>query len=263
VIVQLIALEVGAMPEINIKGFLVPRLRKIILHVCRNADALVTVSAYQKKIALASLPFDREIVNLPLRINTKNFRYKNRVVTSPVQFIHIAFYSPIKDQDTMFAAFSKVSKVVDCHLTVIGKHFDIPKVHDMLDHLNISDKVTFAGFVSNVELPVYLDKAHILLHTARFETGCAVIQEAMASGVAVCGTDVGLLSDIGDKYAVIVPPQDVALLATMILQLINDPSLYKRMTTEAYQWICTYDAAWAYRNYYDFIEGVLIKENKK
>jgi glycosyltransferase involved in cell wall biosynthesis len=262
IIVQLITLEVGAMPEINIKGFLIPRFRKIILSVCKKADALVSVSEYQRKIALANLPFSKEITDLPLRINSNVFKYKMRHISLPVQFIQIAFYSPIKDQDTMFAAFAKVVEQIDCHLTVIGNNFDVPKVHKLLSDLNITDKVTFTGFVKNSELFKYLDAAHILLHTARFETGCAVIQEAMASGVAVGGTRVGLLSDIGDDYAIIVPPGDSMQLAKKIIQLVNDPTLYASITKDAYNWITTHDAEWSYRNYRSFIEGVLSRNKK-
>jgi glycosyltransferase involved in cell wall biosynthesis len=257
IIVQLITLEVGAMPEINIKGFLIPRFKKIILSVCEKADALVSVSEYQRKIAIANLPFSKEITDLPLRINTNSFHCKMRHITLPVQFIHIAFYSPIKDQDTMFAAFAKVAEQIDCHLTVIGNNFDVPHVHNLLKDLHITHKVTFTGFVKNNELTNYFDTAHILLHTARFETGCAVIQEAMASGVAVAGTRVGLLSDIGDNYAVIVPPRDFMQLAEKILQLVNDPALYARITKEAYDWITTHDAEWSYSNYSSFIKEVL------
>ena len=97
----------------------------------------------------------------------------------------------------MFRAFAKVAQKIDCHLTVIGEGFNIDKVREMMKDLRIDDHVTFTGSVSQSQLPQYLRKAHILLHTARFETGCAVIQEAMSSGVAVVGTRVGILSDIG------------------------------------------------------------------
>jgi glycosyltransferase involved in cell wall biosynthesis len=87
------------------------------------------------------------------------------------------------------------------------------------------------------------------LHTARFETGCAVIQEAMASGVGVCGTRVGLLADIGDEYAVIVPPQNPEMLADEILKLVNDQQKFERITTNAFNWITENDAYWSYKNY--------------
>jgi glycosyltransferase involved in cell wall biosynthesis len=218
------------------------------------------VASYQKAIALEHLS-EREIVVLPLRIDPGKFSCHRKSMTSPIEFIHIAFYSPIKDQDTMFRCFARLVKTINCNLTVIGMGFDSPKVSDMLNQLGILDKVHFTGVLSQSKLLPHLERAHIMLHTARFETGCAVIQEAMASGVAVCGTRVGLLADIGDEYAVIVEPGDDEGLAEKVIALINDPDHYHKITTAAYNWITTYDAAWSADNYRLFLSD-LIKTSK-
>lgn len=261
VLVQLIASEAVGPENIEYRDLIRPGLAGITKWVCKEADFLVAVAEFQKKIVLKSLPVTREITVLPLRIDSKRFSYRDRLITFPVQFIHVAHYSPVKDQDTMFKAFSKVAQVVDCHLTVIGYGFNVPGVQTVLAELKITHRVTFVGVVMQSELPRYFHDAHILLHTARFETGCAVIQEAMASGVAVCGTEVGILADIGDRYAVTVPPRDAEQLAGKILQLVNDPEHYRRMKNEAYQWIRKYDAVWASKNYHAFIEEILSGSN--
>lgn len=257
VIVQMIALEAVSLNDIGYGNLTKPWLAKITRQVCKNADGLIAVAEYQKQIAIRSLPTTREISMLPLRIDCKKFTYRKRNISYPVQFIHIAYYNPVKDQDTMFEAFAEVANVIDCHLTVVGDGFEIPKIHSLLTHLKIKEKVTLTGVMMQSELPLYLQKAHILLHTARFETGCAVIQEAMASGVAVCGTEVGILADIGDRYAVIVPPANARMLAEKILRLVNDPETYQRITKEAYQWITRYDAVWAADNYFSYIEKMI------
>jgi glycosyltransferase involved in cell wall biosynthesis len=257
VVVQYIALEAVALNDIGQGNLIFPWLRKITKVVSEKADVLVTVADYQKKVAQESLPTDRDIVVLPLRINHEKFVYKQRSISFPVQFIHIAYYSPIKDQDTMFRAFAKISHEIDCHLTVIGEGFDTQAVQTMLGELGILQKITFTGYVKHADVPRYLDNAHILFHTARFETGCAVIQEAMASGVAVAGTRVGILSDIGDQYAVIVAAGDAADLAKKTLDLVHNKEWYTRMTQTAYKWISTYNAAWSAENYNDFIRSVI------
>ena len=257
VVVQIIALEAVALEDIGYGNLVNPQLRKITKGVCERADFLVAVAEYQKDIAVTSLPTQRDIVVLPLRIDVRNFPYNDRKISFPVQFIHIAYYSPIKDQDTMFRAFAKVAQEIDCHLTVIGEGFKIDKVRQMMKDLRIDDRVTFTGSVSQSQLPQYLRKAHILLHTARFETGCAVIQEAMSSGVAVIGTRVGILSDIGDHYAISVPVGDDEQLTNEILKLVSNSQMYDRIRKEAYQWIVKYDAVWAYEKYRSFLKGVV------
>jgi len=260
VLVQLIATEAGTSPDISFGNLTIPWLRKITLDVCRKADIVVVVADYQKKFAVQNLQTRKEIAVLPLRINTKKFFYQERSISYPIQFIQIAFYSALKDQDTLFAAFSKVAQKIPCHLTVVGEGFNVPKVHALMKDLKIADKVTFTGFVENDALPRYLNNSHILLHTALFETGCAVIQEAMASGVVVAGTNVGILSDIGDEYAVIVPPRNAEHLAEKIVELVHDPARYEKIRDTAYQFISTYGEEWSYRNYRDFVATVI--ENK-
>jgi glycosyltransferase involved in cell wall biosynthesis len=253
VAVQIIALEAVSLPDIRSGNLTVPWLRKITTDVCKEAEALIAVADYQRVVAQTSLPTSRKIAVLPLRIDYRKFFFRKREIIFPVQFIHIAFYSPIKDQDTMFAAFAEVSKNIDAHLTVIGHGYDVPKIHFKMDELNIKDNVTFTGEIDQQRIPEFLDKAHVLLHTSRFETGCAVIQEAMASGVAVCGTRVGILADIGDKYAMIAPPKDPIALAHKILDLVNNRNLYDSITQEAYHWIKTHDSWWSYQNYRQFL----------
>ncbi len=257
VLIQLIGLEAVALPDIGYGNLAKPWLKKITKRVCEEADAIIMVADFQKSVAEKSLPTFRKIVVLPLRIDVTKFSYRKRIISGPVQFIHIAFYSPVKDQDTMFKAFAIVASVIDCHLTVVGDGFDVPKIHSMLMDLKINDKVSFSGPLPYSEIPQHFSNAHILLHTARFETGCAVIQEAMASGVAVCGTNVGILSDIGDRYAVIVPTQNAKELAEGILNLVNDPAKYDQITLDAYQWISQYDAVWSYQNYKALIDNYI------
>jgi glycosyltransferase involved in cell wall biosynthesis len=262
VIVQLIASEGGTLATIPLGNLTIPWLKKTTLWVCSKAEHVVTVADYQKKIAEKNLVTRRPLAVLPLRINKEKFAYRQRSITGPVQFIQIAFYGAIKDQKTLFRAFAKVCEQVKCHLTVIGSGFDVPEVRDLLQQLKIGDHVAFTGFVPQTKLPQYLDKAHILFHTALFETGCAVIQEAMASGIVVAGTDVGILNDIGPEYAVIVPPGAADELAKQTLKVVTDPVLYAKIQQNAYRFISTYDAVWSYKNYQSFIQDVIDRKIK-
>jgi glycosyltransferase involved in cell wall biosynthesis len=262
VVVQLIGLEAVALPDINQGNLISPKLKVVTEEVCKRADKLIVVADYQKMIAEHSLSATREMFVLPLRIDYRKFMCRQRRISFPVQFIHIAYYSPVKDQDTMFATFAKVASIIDCHLKVIGDGYNVPKVHTMMSQLNIDNKVTFIGEIDQSEIPEHFADAHILLHTARFETGCAVIQEAMASGVAVCGTRVGILSDIGDEYAVISDPAAADELASKILQLVNNAKAYEEMTKRAQQWITTYDSVWSYQNYTQFLNKIILEKDQ-
>jgi glycosyltransferase involved in cell wall biosynthesis len=261
VVVQLIGFEAVALPEIDYGNLTIPWLTPITRSVCEKADDLIVVAEYQKSVARQCLPTEREMIVLPLRIDPEKFPFHRHHISYPVQFIHVAYYSALKDQDMMFTAFAKVAASVDCHLTVVGDFYDVPKVHALLHELGITEKITFTGVIAQSELPPLFQRAHILLHTARFETGCAAIQEAMASGVAVCGTNVGILADIGNDYAVTGPVGDAMFFAAKILELIHDPIAYEAMTDRAYEFIVVHGAEWSYLNYLHFLEMKLTQKD--
>ncbi len=128
VIVQFIDLEAVCLADIGYGNLYKPWLSKITQWVSDHATALVMVSEYQKKVANQSMIIPRSIDVLPLRIIPQNFQFKERRITFPLQFIHIAYYHPVKDQRTLFKCFADIAQHIDCHLTVIGSGYDVPEV---------------------------------------------------------------------------------------------------------------------------------------
>jgi glycosyltransferase involved in cell wall biosynthesis len=157
----------------------------------------------------------------------------------------------------MFRSFAEVSKSIDCRLTVIGGGYDTLEVKAMIHKLDIEDRVNFKGQINHSEVPTHFDNKHILIHPSHFEGAGAVVQEAMASGVAVCGTPVGILADIEEEVAVTFQPGNNVELASKILEMVNNPQLLEKITNNAYNYITTYDAAWSYRCNRDYFYNLL------
>jgi glycosyltransferase involved in cell wall biosynthesis len=263
VIVQFIDREAVCLADIEYGNLCKPWLYKITRWVTLHATAIVVVSDFQRKVANSSMTVGRNIDVLPLRIVPTAFQFREREISFPIQFIHVAYYSQVKDQGTLFECFALVATAIDCHLTVIGSGYNIPEVQELLKQLDIVEKVTFKGAIPYSQIPEQFTYAHIMIHTSRFESCCLVMQEAMASGVAVCGTNVGILADIGDQFGVIVQHRDPALLASKILNLINDIVFYRKITRNAYEWIVKHDSKWANELYRQFIDSVLANSKRK
>ena len=259
-IVQIIALEAVALPDIGAGNLLRPWLKKLTQKVFDHATHVIAVAEYQKTIAENSLRITRPISVLPLRIDHNNFTYRARGPATPLELIHIAFYGRVKDQHCLFKAFAEVLKHKPARLTVVGDGYSLPELDVFLRKLGILDQIRFTGPVRQSEIPLLLDRSDMLVHPARFETGCAVIQEAMASGVAVVGTRVGLLADIGDEFAGVVEVSDYIALANKILEVSGNPELYARLTSNAYRMISKYDAQWMVKGYKEFLDAVIAGE---
>ena len=81
----------------------------------------------------------------------------------------------------------------------------------------------------------------------------------MASGVPVCGTEVGILADLGDLFAVLVSPHDPDELSNRTLSLIHDTDRYDRQQKLARDYMVNHDADWAAKQYKDLFEKWLNK----
>jgi glycosyltransferase involved in cell wall biosynthesis len=255
--VQLIGYEAVNIPALHYGNLANPGMAIVTKNVCESAPILIAQSHYQRRIALESLQMNRDIVVLPLSIDSSRFKFRSRIVSSTVRIIHISYRSPIKDQNTLFRSFANIRKSVDAQLTVIGDGFDSPDVYTMLRDLKIEEHVSFKGNIANKHIPAFLDQADILMHTSLYEACCMVVLEAMASGVAVSATSVGILADIGDHYAMLAQPGDMDQITKNTLSLINNADLYREITTRAYHWIVQNDLAKVSEQHRQFIENTL------
>ncbi len=251
VIVHLIGSETVRMPEIGYGDLIVPRLEKITSWVCRKADVLIALTAYQKNMTEKNLQLNRDVTVLSPSVDIKKFPFRERSISYPIRFLHVASFHPVKDQETLFQAFAKIALQVDSALTLVGDGFNDPVVEQMLIHFGIENKVIRAGLVSHHEIWRHFDHAHILLHTSRYESQCGAVLEAMASGVPVCGTEVGILADLGQPFAVVVPPNNPDELAHQTLALIHDAGRYQLQQKLAREYLVSHDADWAAKKYKD------------
>lgn len=94
------------------------------------------------------------------------------------------------------------------------------------------DRVVFAGFVNQRELPKEYGMSDVFVLPSTFEPRGAVINEAMACGLPVIVTDrCGSIGDIvldGDN-AIVYPAGDADALAAALDRLAADPALRQRM----------------------------------
>lgn len=86
-----------------------------------------------------------------------------------------------KDLDMVIRAMARVDAV----LLVAGKGPALDDMRKLSEDLGLQDKVIFAGFVPDEELPAYYNAADIAVSGSKFETQGLSIIEAMASGKPV------------------------------------------------------------------------------
>ena len=121
----------------------------------------------------------------------------------------------------------------DFRLVVVGEGPERPAVESAACEQGISDRVVFAGHVSDVR-PFYA-LADVLALPSHSEGSPNVLLEAMAAGLPVVATAVGGVPEIvaHEESALLVGPRDPEALAAAVGRMLRDEPLARRLSERA------------------------------
>jgi glycosyltransferase involved in cell wall biosynthesis len=241
-IVSILGGDAIALPDINYGQLQRYSSRKFILWTLKNADEIISLTRYLVD-NLRTFGINRDIKIIPWGIDTDVFKFVDKPLSSPIQFLHIGNLNAVKDQTTLLSAFAIISNKVNCILTIIGEGVLESKVRALARDLQLLDKIIFLGLLPYEELPMHYRKADILLHTSLSEGQSEVVTEAMSCGVIVCGTKVGLLYDQPD-CCIAVSVKDFEMLASKVLQLLEDEQQMRLIKQNAHAWSSKHSIHW-------------------
>ena len=238
-IVTLIGGEVEMMPQIPFGDLLNPRLRKITNKVCREAKCLISLSEFHASSIRKNLNLERAIKILSYAPIVNSISQKK--ISTPLKLLHVAYHHPVKNHDMLLTTVSRLVGKLSFELTIVGKNYDDEFVQKLQD-LNLDTYIKLEGAIPYPQIEKYYKDAHILIHTSWYESLAVVALEAMAHGVVVCSTHVGIMSDLAGTHCLTVEPGNDRQLAETIMELINDPLRYEQLRESAYEWIKNHDA---------------------
>ena len=131
----------------------------------------------------------RNLVTIPTGTNTAEFhpripgdeiRRRHGLIGDRVA-IHVGRISYEKELDMVVRAMQSI----DAKLLIAGKGPAKADIERLVNELGLQNKVVFAGYVPDSELPAYYNAADIAVSASKFETQGLSILEAMASGKPV------------------------------------------------------------------------------
>lgn len=251
--------EAAAIKEIGYGNMLKPWLKRITLLTCENATVLNSISRFLlSQLSLHGLKRSDGVVT-PFGPDISHFSFRRRQPSSPLRLIHVANLTEVKDQDTILRAVKILSEKIDVRLQVVGADYLNGYLQQRCIELAIERFVEFTGPIPQSELPRYYGENRIMVHTSLHEGQSGVIGEAMASGVVVCATPVGIVYDLGHEYFKIIPFGDSDALAAAIRQLISDPEQYERLQKACLAYVKSHDAGWTQNAYYEMYKNTISK----
>ena len=108
-------------------------------------------------------------------------------------------------------------------LVVVGTGEMEGKARELVKEKGLDDKVTFMGPLPPGKVAELMRNSHALLLTSHFEAGPRVVLEAIASGLPVVSTDVGLVRSVvrGSINGVVCTRREPLLMARALLSVME------------------------------------------
>jgi glycosyltransferase involved in cell wall biosynthesis len=125
---------------------------------------------------------------------------------------------PRKNHATALRAMARLKAAGLPHRLVIagGEGWLFDGIKQLVEELQISDRVTFTGYVPVEELPALYSGAEGFLFPSLYEGFGFPVLEAMACGAPVICSDVSSLPEVAGKHAIFVAPTDDAAIAAAV-----------------------------------------------
>lgn len=192
-----------------------PRLDDVILvSEAAARDVALCLDVDPQVMSVIHLGIDQEIYKPQPDIRRRD----NRLLTTASADV------PLKGLKHLIEAYSTLLETYPrLELVVIGKLREGPTA-ELLDDLNLLDRVSFIHDLSNEEVAEQYARATICVTPSLYEGFGLPAAEAMSCGAPVVVTDGGALPEVVSDAGVVVPRGDSAALARAIAALLDDPA---------------------------------------
>lgn len=169
--------------------------------------------------------------------------------------IQVSRFSPAKDQDTVIRAVKLLPKNV--HVLFVGDGERINICKQLSLELGLQDRVHFLGVRQDTaELFACAD---IAVQSSNWEGFGLVAVEAMATGLPVIASEVDGLKQVTEGAGLLFPRGDERMLAQLIKSLIDDKTLYNKISEKCIKRAKEYDISSMANKYLDIYKSILSK----
>lgn len=207
-----------------------------ILKIWSKAAFVIANSQGLKELALKAEP-KKEIGVIYNGVDIEEF-FQDASKRQADQFtiICVSRVTPRKGVRFLIQAFKILSgRYENVRLLIVGDGNEKKSLEDLVQGLDIKDKVEFAGAVAHENVLGYYQRANVFVLPSLNEGMSNVMLEALACGLPVVATNTGgtkeLLTD--NVNGLVVKMKDADDLAEKIEKLILNPELEKEMSLES------------------------------
>lgn len=237
--------ELASIPSLNYGHLRKKNTKKLVVWTCQQATKLTVISNYQLEI-LKSLSVNRTVEYIPFGTDETLFKKQEKVFTGGVlKILHVSNITHVKDQETLVHAFSILCQSQPAILRIVGADQMNGRLQVLARKLKIEEHIEFIGVVAYQDLPMHYDWADVFILTSLSEGQNNSLTDAAQAGLLIVSTSVGAAYDIGPTGIVTVPFGDANAIAENILQLSNNPALWKTKTAVSSKWAVDHNLSWS------------------
>ena len=206
----------------------------------RNYDRIIVNSETTKTDLMArfGVPEDRIFISLlgkderfmKIKDPAQNHGVREKYGLPESYILFAGTLEPRKNVTRLLNAYAISKAQVGLKLVIAGKRgWLYEEVFETVARLNLGERVIFAGFVDDDDLPSIYSMARVFVFPSLYEGFGLPVLEAMACGVPVITSNVSSMVEVAGEAAVLVDPINVKALAETIDEVALNDSTHERL----------------------------------
>lgn len=214
------------------KGF----LRKLVYN---NAKVCIAASSKIKEYFISI--GCKNVVIIPNGIDLKRFqnleRLENRKkldINNEFVIITVARLEKVKGLEYLIKAVKLLN--VKFKLLIIGEGSNRGSLEQLVEDLELENKIKFLGEIPNEKIPEYLSAGDCFVLSSISEGFGIVVLEAMASRLPVIATEIGGLLDLieNEKTGILVQPKNPEQISRALFKVYSQSEFSQQLTNKAF-----------------------------
>ena len=169
---------------------------------------------------------------VPIAVDLEHYRVLGIPKSEKPLVVYLGRIKRYKSVDHLIKAFPKIlEKVPEAHMAIVGDGDDRPRLEQLVQKLNLQDRVEFTGFVSEDEKVRWLNRAWVVVNPSSKEGWGLTMTEANACGTPVVAANSPGLRDAvkHGETGLLYPYGDIDALANSVVKILTDTDLREKL----------------------------------
>ena len=215
--------------------------RMLFPKTLRSADKIICISHNTKDDLIKKFNISSEKISVIHLAVNDNFRKMDSLNAQKIlhnygirtpYILYVGTLEARKNIPSLIKAFNKLKDLRIPHQLVIGGKmgWKYKEIFDLTNQLNLTNKITFTGYVKEEDLPILYNAADLFVYPSLYEGFGLPPLEAMACGCPVITSNTSSLPEVVGDAGIMINPTDVNKLADSIYEVLMDKGLQADLT---------------------------------